>query len=399
VRQQLPYGGEVVAQGLVSFFDALQGTASGGESASLVLSGTIPLLRGAGMINLEPLIDGERELVYQVRAFENFRRDFVIDMATQYFRLINLQQSVLDRRLNYASFITLTERSRALFASGRVASIELQRSLQERLSAENQLINAQESYLSALDDFKLFLGMPTDQPLEIVAVELNVDLPKIDEDVAVGLALKYRLDLQTARDRVEDSRRKAGNAKNGLLPDLDLTGRAEFGNRADQPASNLNDPTSAYTARLELDLPLDRVAERNQYRTALIAVRKTQRNEEELKDQISSDVRQSIRQIRQSELTLQIQRQGIELAERRRENAYELLRSGESTSTRDLVEAQNSLLSSLDSFEQARATLQINVLRFLRNSGTLRIDPAAGAIGHALDRLAQVGENKSSLPK
>jgi outer membrane protein TolC len=391
VKQRLPYGGELVAQGLVGFVNALDGNAASGEDASVVLSGTIPLLRGAGMVNLEPLINGERTLVYQVRNFENFRRDFVISVATQYFRLLSLQQSVLNRRLNYGSFVTLTERARALYATGRVAFIELQRSLQEQLSAENQLITAQETYFAALDDYKLLLGMPTDQTLDIIAVELDVALPKVDEAQAVAVAVKYRLDLQTARDQVEDSRRRVENAKNGLLPDLTLSAQSAFSNRPNDPGTHLDERTNAYSARLDLDLPIDRVLERNAYRAALIDVRHAQRTLEDLKDRVVSDVRESLRLITESQLTLQIQRQAVDLAEKRRENAYELLRNGKSTSTRDLVEAQNSLLQARDLYDQANATLQVNVLRFLRNSGTLRIDAAAGALGHAMDRAAEVG--------
>ncbi|MDB5321430.1 MAG: putative outer rane efflux protein [Phycisphaerales bacterium] len=403
VRQQLPYGGELVAQGLVSFVNALDGNAASGENASVVLSGSIPLLRGAGMVNLEPLISGERTLVYQVRTFENFRRDFVISIATQYFRLLSLQQSVLNRRVNYASFVTLTERSRALYSTGRVAYIELQRSLQEQLSAENQLITAQETYAAALDDFKLLLGMPTEQALDITAVELDVALPKTDDAQSLALAMKYRLDLQTARDRVDDTRRRVENAKNGLLPDLTLSGQTAFGNRANDPASRLDERTNTYSARVDLDLPIDRVAERNQYRAALIDVRRAQRDFEDLKDRIVSDVRESLRLIQESQATLQIQVQAVDLAQRRRENAYELLRNGKSTSTRDLVEAQNSLLQARDLYEQASATLQVNVLRFLRNSGTLRLDPDAGALGHAMDRAAEIpvsteGAGANNLP-
>jgi hypothetical protein len=386
VKQRLPYGGELVAEGLVDFVRALDGTAKSGEDASVVLSGSIPLLRGAGMVNLEPLINGERQLVYEVRQFEGFRRDFVIDVATLYFRLLNLQQSVLNRRTNYASYVTLSERARELYKAGRVAFIELQRSLQEQLTSENSLITAQESYTSALDDFKLLLGVPTDQPLDIVAVELDVDLPRVNETEAVELALKYRLDLQTARDQVEDARRHVENAKNGLLPDLNLSGQTTFGNRLARSTTGLDERSNTYSARLDLDLPVDRVAERNVYRSRLIDVRRAQRSVELLRDAIMSDVRESLRLIQQSQLTLQIQRQAIELAQKRRENAYELLRSGKSTSTRDLVEAQNSFLTASDAFQSANATYQVNVLRFLRNSGTLRIDPAAGALGHALDR-------------
>jgi hypothetical protein len=389
VKQQLPYGGTLMAQGLVSFVNALDGNAASGEDASVVLSGSIPLLRGAGMVNLEPLINWERTLVYQVRTFENFRRDFVISVATQYFRLLSLQQSVLNRRVNYASFVTLTERSRALYAFGRIAYIELQRALQEQLSAENTLITAQETYVAALDDYKLLLGMPTEQAIEIAPVELDVPLPKDDDAQAVAMAFKYRLDLQTARDRLGDTRRRVANAKNGLLPDLTLSGQSAFGTPTDR-SSRLDERTNSYSAKLDLDLPVDRVAERNVYRAALIEVRRAERDFELLKDQIGSDVRESLRLIQESRATLQIQRQAVDLAQRRRENAYELLRNGKSTSTRDLVEAQNSLLQARDLYEQASATLQVNVLRFLRNSGTLRVDPDAGALGHAMDRAAEI---------
>lgn len=63
VRQQLPYGGEVVAETLVRFVDAINGEVEDGESADVVLSGSLPLLRGAGMVNLEPLVAGERQVV------------------------------------------------------------------------------------------------------------------------------------------------------------------------------------------------------------------------------------------------------------------------------------------------------------------------------------------------
>ena len=205
-------------------------------------------------------------------------------MAQQYFSLLNLQQSVLARKVNYASFVTLTERSRALYATGRVAYIELQRALQEELTAQTQLLNSQETYLSALDDFKLLLGMPTDQPLDVVGVELDIEMPKMLEAQAVELAMKYRLDLQTAHDQVDDARRRVENAKNGLLPDLNLVAQTTVGNRLNRSiSSQLDERSNTYSAELDLNLPIDRVAERNAYRLALLDVQHAERNYESLK--------------------------------------------------------------------------------------------------------------------
>ena len=72
--------------------------------------------------------------------------------------------------------------------------------------------------------------------------------------------------------------------------------------------------------------------------------------------------------------------------------------------SRELVEAQNSLLRAQDQFQNAQATLQIAVLRFLRSTGTLRVNPDAGAIGAALNpppapTAKQVSLNAAETPK
>jgi outer membrane protein TolC len=400
VRQKLPYGGEVVAQATADFVRAISGNATNGESAALALSASIPLLRGAGLVNLEPLIQSERSMVYEIRNFEQFRRNFIVDIASRYFRLLAAQQSIADRSANLTSLQSLTARSQALYAAGRVNYIDVQRALQSQLQAEQDLINAQVSYRRSLDDFKLAIGMPTDQRLEVVAQELSVQVPRYSEADAAELAVRYRLDLRTAADQVEDAQRNVQVAKNGLLPDLDLTASGQVGNRADDPASHINNDTSTYSANIDLELPLDRVAERNTYRSSLIRLERSSRSYDELRDQIAADARDSLRLIRSAEISLDIQSKGIELAKLRLENANELLRQGK-RDNRDVVDAQNDLLRAQEAYEVARASLQIQVLQFLRDTGTLRVDPAAGAIGQALDRrsVAEQNVNEPQAPR
>jgi len=387
VRQKLPYGGEVVARTLVDFVRALSDSAADADNARLVLSGSLPLLRGAGMINLEPLINSERQMVYQVRAFEDYRRSFAVDIASRYFQLLTQQQGVINRKLNLRNTQNLTERSRALFQAGKANFLEVQRALQAQLSAEAALINSQAAYARALDDFKQALGMPIDEQLDVVAVALDVNVPRITEDQAVALAYQYRLSLRTASDKIDDARRALDNSKNGLLPTLDLTGSIEIGNQPDYPLFGAHDRTENYGAGLTLDLPVDRVAERNAYRRALINLQRSQRAFVSVKDSITADVRDVLRGIRSAEINVEIQRRGIELAKRRLDNANELLKQGK-IGNRDVVDAQNSLLDAQDNYEQARGLLQIRVLEFMRATGTLRVDPQAGAIGRAMDRDA-----------
>lgn len=385
VRQRLPYGGEVVAEATVDFVQALNGNVENAEPAGLALSASIPLLRGAGMVNLENLIQSERDVIYEIRDFEDFRRGFVVNIASQYFQLLADQQSISDRGQNLVTLQQLTARSQALYAAQRANFIDVQRALQEQLQAENQLVASQARYRSALDNFKLQLGMPVDQPMEIIAQELAVDIPQYEEEQVAELAQRYRLDLTTARDQVEDAQRGVAVAKNGLLPDLDLTARGSVGNNDQEAAYRINNDTAAYSASIDLDIPLDRLAERNSYRSALISLERSSRSYDQLKDEVAADAREALRLIRAAEVSLEIQSKGIELARLRLDNANELLRLGRKDN-REVVDAQTALLRAQDAYEQARAQMQIQILRFLRDTGTLRVDPGAGAIGIAMDR-------------
>jgi outer membrane protein TolC len=131
-------------------------------------------------------------------------------------------------------------------------------------------------------------------------------------------------------------------------------------------------------------LPLDRVAQRNTYRAALISLEHARRSYVNTQQQIVADMRSIIRQVHSAESTLEIDRLGIALAEQRVEYANELLAEGKAAAL-DVVDAQQSLLSAQDSFEQARANLQVQDLQFLRSTGTLRVDPTAGSLGQAMD--------------
>ena len=403
VNQPLPYGGQLSASALVQFVDALdhqsdQTTvdpntiATGAEASQVSLTGSIPLLRGAGTANLEPLIQSQRQLIYQVRAFENYRRGFVVTVASQYFRLLTSLQAVNDRRVNYENSRDTLEQTEALFAADRINFLEVQRAQQQVLDSQTDLINAQASYEESVDSFKLVLGMPVEQELDIVPVALEVPVPKMTAEQAIALAERYRLDLQTARDQIDDAHRQIGVAENGLLPDLNLNAGASVGNRSDSPAKSLDSRTVAYNAGITLNLPVDRLAQRNVYRTALINFAQAQRSLVDQTENVKSAVRDNLRLIQAAELNLEIQRRGIDLARRRLEYATELLRLGQQSSSRDQVEAQQSLLSAQDGFEQAKSDLQVNVLLFLQTTGTLRVDPHAGTLGEVLNQYKPMND-------
>jgi outer membrane protein TolC len=399
VRQRLPYGGEVVARTLASTVRAIDGNVQEGQSASVALDASIPLLRGAGLVNLEGLIGSERQLVYEIRDFEQFRREFAVDIATRYFRLITQQQRLQNSRMNFVGLQRLTMQTQAMYQSGRANFLDVQLSAQQMLRAESQIISAENAYRTALDLFKIVLGMPIDTDLQVVPVELELNEPQDQVNRAIELATQYRLDLQTSRDQIEDARRRVSNAKNELLPEVNLTAGTSLGSRPEDPLFGFEGRSQQYSAGLRIDLPVDRLAERNAYRASLIGLQRAQRGYEQQRDQIAVAARDALRGIAQARTSLEIQRIGIEMAQKRLDNSRELLRAGiqaSGGSTRSAVEAQQSLLETQNEYADARAQLQISVLNYLRETGTLRVDPSAGALGVALDRGAV--KRKNNLP-
>lgn len=390
VRQQLPYGGEVVASAVAQFVDVLDGNAQNAEDADLVLQASVPLLRGAGLINLEPLIDSERSLVYEVRGFERFRRGFAVDAARRYFNLRAQRSGVRNRYLRYVEALRLVDRSINFFAAGLLSALEVQRAQQQALDAEDSLNNAERAYAAALDNYKLFLGMDVRRPLEVVNVDLAVPEPPENLAALQTSALALRLDLQTARDLVLDAQRRVKNARNGLLPDLSVVARGEATNDDGEPAARFSGRENAFSAGVDLELPLDRVRERNQLRAALIGLDRAARQVDELEDRVIADVRAAQRELESARTTLRIQRENIAVAQERLALANEQLQRGLSTNSRNVVEAQNSLLAAQDAFEAAEADYQIAVLNLLFASGTLRVDPSAGTLGRAMWRGADV---------
>jgi hypothetical protein len=386
VRQQLPYGGEVVAEGLVGFVQGLNGNVADGETAQVALTGSIPLWRGAGLVNLEPLIASERALVYGTREFEDFRRQFAVQVATRFFRVQTRYQSLRNRFLAYRNLRDLVIRTEALFSAGRVTALELQRVQSQLLQREDEINAAQQNLETDLDDFKLLIGMPIEQSLELAGTEVQIGAIDDYRAAPEQLALRYRLDLQTARDQVQDAHRNVANAQNGLGPDVNLEGGARVGDGEADSFRQLRGDSLEYDAGLRIDLPVDRLAERNRYRRALIALERARRRVVEREENVLSDVRSAERAIRSAQSSQVIQRASITLARRRLEFANESLLLGRTVDTRNSIEAEDALLRAQDAFDRARADLNVRMLEFLRDTGTLRVDPAAGTLGLAMRR-------------
>ncbi|MBK7403543.1 MAG: TolC family protein [Phycisphaerales bacterium] len=188
--QQLPYGGQAEARWVWNATEQLRSSVSGQyrDSSSLILDANIPLLRGAGMVARESLIQSERDLVYAARDFESFRRTYFVGIAQDYFRLLQNINELRNRIANLKSLGRYVSEQEALYSAGRISQFKVNEARNDLVSAMSTLASSREQYTLALDRFKLRVGIHADQPVRLVGATINVSEPSTTLDEAAKSA-------------------------------------------------------------------------------------------------------------------------------------------------------------------------------------------------------------------
>ena len=382
--QRLPWGGEITAAYVATFAREVYGQASQNVAGTtentrvgqFFFGGSIPLLRGAGMIAQEDLIQAERSLIYAARTFEQFRRDFWFRIVQSWFRLL-IQRQQLDNALESTELLDkLAERQRALYEAGRARLYDAAEAENRALQEQSRVAGLQETYRLAVDRFKLLINVPIGKAMTIDAGTIVIDPPMLDLDAAVQIAMHQRLDLQTERNELVDRQRGVRNALNGLLPDLDLAGEIRFGANDtyyyDAVLPSAEDMNAE--ASLTLSLPLDRQNERIAVRKAQISLERGRRAYRRQRDAAAIEVRTSVRDIDANLFSLDIQRRNVEIA---RVNIESIDADPDTYTVLDQLSAIQSLQRAQNGRAEAFQKVQESILQYLITTGQMRIGAEA----------------------
>jgi outer membrane protein TolC len=371
--QILPTGG-ILTLGASSSKDETE-DASPEYGALLSVALVQPLLRGGGYaLSHEPLIQAERSLVYALRSFELFRESFTIDVARRFYGLVDQKQGIENQRRNLENNEFARRQAEALFAVGRRDELNVLRARRSELTARNDLLEAEETLRLALDRFRIFLGLSEDQPVDVQPDPPPFTPVVFDVDSAVQVALANRLDLLNRREQLEDVERGLLIARDALRPDLNLRLGTSYGtsNAFESPFGGDLERADASLA-IDLAVPIDRLNQRNSYRSAQIGLERARRDLEEFEDNLRVDVQSSFRGLVRREQSLEIQRQLIEDQTKNLRIAELRFERGE-IENRDVVEASQSLLSAQNSLINEQVNYEIDRLELLRALGILFID-------------------------
>ncbi len=375
VTQRLPYGGEVSARALARATEDLHNRVSGADaqSAEFILGANIPLLRGAGDVARENLIQAERNLIYGARIFERYKRDFLFDITQDYLDLVVALQRIDNAERGVQSYLQLQAQQEALLQAGRNTPFDAAEAENRALDAVDDLNGARESYRLSVDRFKVRIGMSVEQYLVVERTGLALPTPAVTMDQAVYAGITNRLDLQTRRDQLDDARRAVKNARNQLLGDLDLTASVNIPTDDDQDRQELDFEfdDADFRVGVTYGLPLDREIERLALRQSQISLERALREYDRFRDDIALSVRAAVRGIDSALFSLQIQEANVEIAEMR-EASIEA--DPDRADIRQKTDAIDQTARARNSRDSARRDLEVAVLFFLLETGQLRVN-------------------------
>ena len=363
---------------------------------------SIPLMRGAGRdIVGEPLTQAERNTVYAIYEFEEYKRDFAVDITRKYYDVLSGYDGMKNARENLRRLEESAERAIHAARAGRLPGLQVDQARQDVLNAREGWIRARRTAEERLDNFKLLMGIPPDALIKpdpsilsdlVTATtnrlvwhdndgtpipELRPDRIEMDSGDAVRLALTSRCDLQVMHGRVLDARRGVIVAADGLRGEVTLLGRAAAGSHrgidsVDAGDAKLDFDRGHYSALLKLDLPLERTAERVAYRKSIVNLDKSVRDVQELEDSIKFAVRSRLRTLGEKRESVAIQVLAMQLAKRRERSTGLFMQAGRAQ-IRDLLEARAAVLAAENALTAAIVDYELARLGLQRDMGILEV--------------------------
>jgi outer membrane protein TolC len=380
-NQLLKTGATIGVNLAAAWVEVLTGNARSGFARIFSVAIEQPLLKGSDPnVVLENLTQAERDLLYQIRSFNRFRKKFVVSTITQYYLVLQAYDAAQNARNNYDTLVETSGYAAKLAAAGRVPHFELDQAFQDTLIAWDTYVQAEKDYRRGLDDFKLAIALPTETELLLDYNELTVlrdcemKVPRFSETEAIDTALARRLDLANTFDVVNDAERKILVALDNIRPDLRLVVAAELRSDGVSDPVTLGRTKDTAFAGVRFNPNLDKVAQENVYRLALIVLDQNRRFFEEKVDTVIVDVREVYRDLNEAIERYKVQSEQLSLARQRFENTKYLLQYGRAN-TRDVLDSQRDLYRAQDNATLALVNYTTAMLRFYRNVEILQVRP------------------------
>jgi len=242
--------------------------------------------------------------------------------------------------------------------------------------------------------------------LESITLE-PMELSTVD---ALQIARVHRLDWMNARASLVDQWRLIAFNANALRSNMTVTINGDMSTIGNNPL-RFESATGNLTAGLRFDAPITRLAERNNYRQALIQYQQTRRGLIQFEDTTNQGLRQDMRVLKQLEINMEIQRRAVSIAVRRVDQSREVLNQPPGpvapgqppsalgpTAATSLLSALQALSDSQNAFMSVWLQYYSNRLETYVDLGIMRLDDRGVWIDEPLDQNLAALEEMYPLP-
>lgn len=362
---------------LPSFVVRGQNVSAYSTVASLEL--TQPLLRGFGSdvtnagIRIAQLERRGAAADFQTQVEETLRRSL-----EGYWNLLGALELYKVRVISYSAARDLLRINEAKFRAGVLPRTDV---LQAEAAAESRrelIIQQRQAVRDAEDELKRMIYLKNDSPdwnLELAPTqpfswrEVSVDL---NEQIAVATA--RRPELRRAQSNIDQADVNLKVARNNKLPQLDAFGRVDTNATESHAGDALRTAGSGdytgYSAGLQFSYPLQNRTARYRYKQA--EARRDQAGEvyADTEDQITLEVRQSVRALRTARERIDVTQVQVRSEETKLANEMKRYEVGVSTAFQ-VLQFQEDLANAQSQHLQAVVDYNTALIRLERARGTL----------------------------
>jgi len=284
---------------------------SGGIGFSL----SVPLLKGFGKaVTLDPVYSAEQGVKNALRSLHLSRVATVIDTVSSVYSILQQQELIRLFETQVGVLETQARLAMAKERAGLATSMDIYRAEIRTRDAQESLNRAREALKSVEDRLKLILALPPEKHLKVTASR-NAEPADIGEEEAFAVALENRVEIDHAKDAVDESRRQAEIAKDRIKPGLDMILKYRLFSEPETYSRAIQLDENTWSINLVSTTDWSRKAEKAAYQQRSNAVKTAEIQLQSREDQIKEEVRRQLEALNKSNERIQIRKEQIHQAE------------------------------------------------------------------------------------
>ncbi len=367
-------------------------------SSSLSFSIGQELLKNFGReVNETPLFLAKKNVDISVKQLELSISDVLFNLESDYWLLVaSIQNLELEKKaLELAK--DLEERNKIEVEVGTLPPVAVTQAKSEVALRSVNLINAENLLERSEDKLKNALVLP--YHIDILPTETpKLNLEQFNETLVLETAFQNRIELKEAQDEIEKGRALTKFYSNQKLPRLSLEAllqfqglggdenpdRESFGGVPEPIPGRFDGQSQAFNTLLDGDFPgwsvvgvfsypiFNRTA-KGEYVKANADLNRRIINYQKVKEQIELEIRDALREVRNSQKKIEAAKTAVELAQEVVVNDEERLRVGIAT-TREVLESQRDLIDAQTTEIEAVTEYNISLARLQKTQGIILIN-------------------------